>query len=103
MDAEALQRGDVGARGDLVRSVLVVEAVAGEEGDGDWFAAGEGWVIGGRCVAENGDGGGGKAPWRRSWWDSSNGSEGRTREGAEAGATYDCYCDWICGVIDQLL
>lgn len=55
-DAERAEGGDVGARGDFVRGELVVEAVAGEEGDG-------GWVPGcGGGVVQDRDWGGGSAP-----------------------------------------
>ena len=44
-DAEGAEGGDVGARGDLVGRELVVQAVAGEEGDGRRVAGCWGGVV----------------------------------------------------------
>lgn len=55
-DAERAEGGDVGARGDFVRGELVVEAVAGEEGDGGWVPGRGGGVV------QDRDRGGGSAP-----------------------------------------
>jgi hypothetical protein len=49
--ADVAERGDVGAGGNLVRRILVVDTVAGEEGDGD--------VV----VLEDQDGRRGLTPW----------------------------------------
>ena len=54
--ADGAEGGDIGAGGYLVRSELVVEAVAGEEGDGDGLAGAGGGVF------EDGDGGCRSAP-----------------------------------------
>jgi hypothetical protein len=87
-DAEAAQRGDVGAGGHFVGGELVVEAVAGEEGDGEALSG-----RGGR-VQEDGDGRGGEAPGR-------GGVEGgdvlEVREVLEAGAADDGDVDGVCG------
>ena len=76
-----------------MRGILVVQAVAGEEGDGGWFAAAA--VGGGGVVGEDCDWGGGKAPWGLGGGDGGEGGEGRGGEGAETGAAYYCDGDWV--------
>lgn len=78
-DTEAAESSDVGAGGHLVRSDLVVETMAGDEGDGDGLAVGRG-----RGVVEDGDGRGGSAPGSGEL-EGGDGCE--AREGLEAGAT----------------
>lgn len=55
-DANGAQGGDVGASGNLMRSDLVVQAVAAQEGDGDNL------VVVLTLVVQNGDGRGRSAP-----------------------------------------
>jgi hypothetical protein len=55
--ADGAEGGDVGAGGDLVRGVLVVDAVPGDESDWNWFAGAWG------AVFEDDDWRGGLAPW----------------------------------------
>ena len=43
--ADGPEGGDIGAGGDLVGGMLVVDAVPGEEGDWDWFARAGGGVL----------------------------------------------------------
>lgn len=56
-DANLPQRGDVRAHGDFGRVVLVVDAVAREEGDRDGLAGCRGGMF------QDGDGRGRRAPW----------------------------------------
>lgn len=78
-DTEATESGDVGAGGNLVRSDLVVETMAGDEGNGDGLA-----VAGGRGVVEDGDGRGGLAPGSV---DVEGGNGGEAGKRLEAGTT----------------
>lgn len=90
-DADGAQGGDVGAGGHLVRRELVVQAVAGEEGDGH---AG---------VLEDHDRGGRLAPGRRR----VQGGDGRvTLQLAEAGAADDgdvdgAWCEAMLALCSQ--
>jgi hypothetical protein len=77
-DADGAEGGDVGPGGDLVGSDLVVCAVAAKEGNGDGLFA----VL----VVQDGDRGGGGAPWRR---DVKRGDLGEAGEFAETGAADD--------------
>lgn len=75
------QSGDVGAHWYLVWCVLVGEAVSGEEGDG---------LVG---VLEDGNWGGGRAPWSvdvqgRDW--------GEAFEVCETCTTDNCDAHWAC-------
>ncbi|KAK0935574.1 hypothetical protein LTR29_012887 [Friedmanniomyces endolithicus] len=81
-DTEAAEGGDVGAVGDFVGRELMVQAVAGDEGDGDWFGAGGGGVV------EDGDWGGGGAP---GGVELEGCDVGEAAYGLEAGAAD--YCD----------
>ncbi len=80
--ADGAERRDVGACGHFVRGVLVVDAVAGEEGDGDGLAGAGGGVL------EDGDWRGGSAP-RGAWVEGGDFVE--VGEVGEAGAAD--YCD----------
>jgi hypothetical protein len=88
-DSDFAERGDVGAHGDFVGCDLVVQAVAGEKGDGDGFTGCRGGVL------QDGDGAGRRAPWCR-------GLEGcdvcEAGEGLQAGAADDGDGDgfWDC-------
>lgn len=86
-DAEVAEGGDVGASGDFVGGELVMEAMAGDEGDGDWLACGGRWVV------EDGDGRGGSAPG--SAW-VEGGDVGEVREGLESCAANDGDRDGVC-------
>ena len=55
--ADGAEGGDVGAGGYLMRGVLVVDSMPGEEGDWDWFACAGGGMF------QDDDWGGGFAPW----------------------------------------
>lgn len=91
--AEAAQGGDVGARGNLVRCDLVVQAMAGDEGDGDGLA-----LAGGRVVVEDGDWGGGRAPGGGGL---ERGDLGEAGEGLKAGAANDGDGDGLCGGLSE--
>jgi len=80
------QGGDVGAGGYLVGRKFVVQAMAGDEGYGDWFSCGWGGMV------EDGDRGGRRAP-------GGCGCEGRdvgeVCEVLQAGAADYCYMNGI--------
>jgi hypothetical protein len=91
-DADGAESGNVGPGGDLVGSDLVVCAVSAKEGDGNSLFA----VL----VVQDGDRGGGSAPWRR---DVERGNLGEAREFAEAGAADDGDSDGAYGAQSQSL
>ncbi len=93
-DAQLLERGHIGPVRDLVRRVLVVLAVAGEEGDDCGGRGG-----GGRGVGEDGDGGGGETPGGGGRGDQGDGGEGGGGEGGESGAADYGDGDGVWGVL----
>lgn len=92
--AEVAQGGDVGLVLDLVRRVLVVEAVAREEGDGHGLAGA------GRVVLQDADGRRRLAPRRV---DVEPGGEREAGQRRYAGAADHGDVDWSCvGVVVRL-